>query len=184
MSAEAVRVVDAVDWLASLTAARDAGYTWFDDLGCVDEIGRSHHFRIFCALVNWDAGPLGVRFEALVPRDAPLIDSLSALFAGASWCEREAHDFFGVRFTGGDDRPILVHEPGHHPLRKDAVLGARAVIAWPGAEGADSAPGRRRMVPPGVPDPAVWGARAVDDPVPTATEVAQSAVGGRVRRRT
>ena len=179
-----VRVVDAADWLASLQEARDAGFSWFDHLGCVDEIGRTPHFRIFVSLVNWDAGAVGVRLETLVPRDEPVLASASALFGGASWCEREAHDFFGVRFTGGDDRPILVREPGHHPLRKDAVLGARAAVTWPGAEGEGSAPGRRRMAPPGVPDPAVWGARDVDAPMPGAEEIALSAVGGRVRRRT
>lgn len=171
------------DWLASLGAARDEGYTWFDHLGCVDEIGRTPEFRIFCSLLNWDAGPAGLRLETLVPRDEPVLASASGLFGGASWCEREAHDFFGVHFSGGDDRPILVHEVGHHPLRKDAVLGARVALPWPGAEEDGAAAGRRRMAPPGVPDPAVWGARDPDAATPGAEEIAASAVGGRVRRR-
>lgn len=43
-------------------------------------------------------------------------------------------------------------------------------------------PSRRPMVPPGVPDPTVWGDRDVTSPTPTADEVAASAVAGRVRR--
>ena len=39
------------------------------------------------------------------------------------------------------------------------------------------------MVPPGVPDPAVWGDRDPDAGPASPDEVAESAVGGRVRRR-
>jgi NADH-quinone oxidoreductase subunit C len=53
-----------------------------------------------------------------------------------------------------------------HPLRKDFVLAARAAKAWPGAKepgesDADGhgAPSRRKMRPPGVPDPDAWGPR-------------------------
>jgi NADH-quinone oxidoreductase subunit C len=46
------------------------------------------------------------------------------------------------------------------PLRKSFVLAARAAKAWPGAKDpADSggkAPSRRKIQPPGVPDPS-WG---------------------------
>ena len=51
------------------------------------------------------------------------------------------------------------------------MLAARTGMNWPGAKAgeADFTPGRRRLVPPGVPDPAVWGDRdeAQPSPVPT-----------------
>jgi NADH-quinone oxidoreductase subunit C len=124
-----------------------------------------------------------------------VLDSLRDLVAGAAWHEREAAEMFGLTFAGGDPRRLLLGPDFEGtPLRKDAVLGARTALAWPGAkepgESATSsagagaqAPSRRRMVPPGVPDPTVWGDRDPDAQPPSPDEVAESAVGGRVRRR-
>ena len=55
--------------------------------------------------------------------------------------------------------------------------------ALPGAKepGETVAAGRRRLVPPGVPDPDVWGEREGEPASPE--EVAASVQGGRVRRR-
>jgi NADH-quinone oxidoreductase subunit C len=164
-------------------AARDDGYTHFDWLGAVDEIGRAEEFRIICRLVT--AGLAGLRLQTSIPRERPAVDSIGRTFPGARWHEREAAEMFGIEFTGGDPRRLLL-SPAYlgHPLRKDEVLGARVTRAWPGAKepGETSAAGRRRMVPPGVPAPEVWGDRR-GEPA-GADEVARSAVGGRVRRRT
>ena len=74
------------------------------------------------------------------------------------------------------------------PLRKDEVLAARTAVGWPGAKepGESGDPGetsRRRLVPPGVPEPAVWGDREPSSTDPDPAEVAGSAAGGRTRRR-
>ncbi len=47
--------------------------------------------------------------------------TLSDIFRGAGWLEREVHDFFGIVFTGNPDlRPLLLPEDAdYHPLRKD-----------------------------------------------------------------
>jgi NADH-quinone oxidoreductase subunit C len=59
--------------------------------------------------------------RARVPRETPEIPSISAVFPGANWHEREAHDFFGIRFLGHPDlTPFLLPEDAtYHPLRKD-----------------------------------------------------------------
>ena len=178
------RRVAAADWVAAVEAAWAEGFAQFDWLGAVDEIGRGPVFRIVCRLID-PADPLhAVRLSTEVERDRPVLDTVAGVFPGASWHERETHDFFGVRFAGGDDRPLLLRaDYAGFPLRKDEVLGARAAIPWPGAKepGEAGAAGRRRMVPQGVPDPEVWGDRQ-GDPAPP-DEVAGSAAGGRVRRR-
>ncbi len=56
-----------------------------------------------------------------VPRDAPEVPSVMAVWIGADWHERETWDLLGIRFTGREGlRRILLPEdwPGH-PLRKD-----------------------------------------------------------------
>ncbi|MDY0164079.1 NADH-quinone oxidoreductase subunit C [Desulfobotulus sp.] len=47
--------------------------------------------------------------------------TISDIFHGAAWYEREIHDFFGITFTGNEDmRPLILSEldAGFHPLRK------------------------------------------------------------------
>ncbi|MEJ7721636.1 MAG: NADH-quinone oxidoreductase subunit C [Ilumatobacteraceae bacterium] len=62
------------------------------------------------------------------------VDSWSRLYAGANWHEREAHEMFGISFTGHPDLRNL-YLPGEfegHPLRKDFPLLARMIKPWPG----------------------------------------------------
>ena len=49
------------------------------------------------------------------------IDSLTALFAGADWQEREQFDLVGVRFAGHPDLRRLMMPENYtlHPLRRD-----------------------------------------------------------------
>jgi NADH-quinone oxidoreductase subunit C len=65
----------------------------------------------------------GVRavVRARIPRENPEIPTLSQVFPGANWHERETHDFFGIRFLGHPDlSPFLLPEDAdYHPLRKD-----------------------------------------------------------------
>jgi NADH-quinone oxidoreductase B subunit len=66
---------------------------------------------------------------ALPPEEHPEIESLTGLFPGADWHEREAYDFFGIRFPGHRDlRRIFLEDdfPGH-PLRKDFEDPTRVV---------------------------------------------------------
>jgi NADH-quinone oxidoreductase subunit C len=74
---------------------------------------------------------------------------------------------FGVVFDGHPDlkKLLLPDEFEGNPLRKDFVLAARAGKSWPGAkepgESDTGAPSRRKIRPPGVPDPTEWGPDAL-----------------------
>ncbi len=178
--------VSAAQWWHRVAAARNEGYDFFEWLAAVDEIGRDDAFRVVLVLRRLD-GPEQTRVLSTdLPRDAPRLASVRDLYLGAAWHEREAAEMFGIEFLGGDPRRLLLADLEGMPMRKDEVLAARSGIPWPGAkEPGESAasPSRRRMVPPGVPEPTVWGDRdAAAEPAPAA-EVAESAVGGRARRR-
>ena len=183
------------DWHDAVVAARAEGYDWFDWLGCVDEIGVSDELRVVLSLRRLDdPGRPELLLQCRVPRPEPRLASVRDVFAGAAWHEREAAEELGVEFVGGDPRPLLLDGAGTTPLRKDEVLAGRTAEPWPGAKepgegdagagttGAAS-PSRRRMVPPGVPAPEVWGDRDPAAPPPDPAEVAASVSGGRVRRR-
>lgn len=177
------RTVAAEQWRTAVAAAKNEGYDYFDWLGAVDRIGRADDFEVLIRLVDLDADR-AMLLRTAIPRETPVLDSVADLFAGAGWHERESGELFAITFAGGDQRRLLL--PDDYvgaPLRKDAVLAARAGIDWPGAKEPGGAPSRRRMVPPGVPEPEIWGDRDPDEPEPDPAEVAESAVGGRVRRR-
>ena len=182
-----VAVVPPEEWRAAAEQARADGFVFFEWLGVVDEVGRADVLRVVAVLRSLDQPASTRRLSTSVPREGGGLESLRTVFAGAAWHEREAAEMFGVTFVGGDPRRLLLGpEFEGTPLRKDQVLGARTALAWPGAkEPGESvaSPSRRRMVPPGVPDPAVWGDRDPAAPPAEPDEVAESAVGGRVRRR-
>ncbi|MDO5094351.1 MAG: NADH-quinone oxidoreductase subunit C [Propionibacteriaceae bacterium] len=165
------------DWAERVAQAKADGYDHLWNLVAVDEIGRSNHIRVLLWLRNRDGETLTL--AAMCDRDDPHLPDISDVFAGAAWLQRQAHDFFGVVFDGADNSPLLNHAGGA-PLRKDVLLPPRLETRWPGAlePGETSAsPGRRRLVPPGVPDPTVH-----NDPAATAADIATSAAGMRVRR--
>jgi NADH-quinone oxidoreductase subunit C len=190
-----VREVAAQDWHDAVLAAYAEGHDWFDWLGCVDEIGVSDELRVVLSLRRLDdPGVAELLLACRVPRLEARLRSVRDVYAGAAWHEREAAEEFGVEFVGGDRRRLLLDGAVIAPLRKDEVLAARTAEPWPGAKepgesdgGAGTAgaasPSRRRMVPPGVPAPEVWGDRDPETPPADPAEVAASVSGGRVRRR-
>jgi NADH-quinone oxidoreductase subunit C len=110
-----------------------------------------------------------LRLRTRVPRDSGRLPSLTDVWPGAGWHERETFEMFGIVFDGHPNLVPLLLPDGFegHPLRKEFVLASRVAKAWPGAKepgesdhDTDAAsPGRRRMLPPGVPAPGEWGDR-------------------------
>ncbi len=168
-----VREVDLAAWSATVEALRDEGYDYFDWFTAVDQTDAPEPgFDLVCHLLSVGE-PRSLRSVLLrtrLPEGAPA-PSLTGVFGGAAWHERETHEMFGIDFDGFDDgtglglRPLLLPDGFEGtPLRKSFVLAARASKPWPGGkepgEGHDSvrAPGRRRVRAPGVPGPE-WGPR-------------------------
>ncbi len=58
-----------------------------------------------------------------IPRDGSEYElpTISAIFLGANWHERETHDFFGIKFSAHPDlSPLLLpKDADYHPLLKD-----------------------------------------------------------------
>ncbi len=191
------------EWVAAVRAARDEGYGFFDWLSAVDETdapasdahtatgdtdGAAHAatgdtdgapgpgLEVVCHLMDVRHVGGGELRRLLLRTRVPegtALGSVTGVFAGAGWHEREVHEMFGLPVGGFDDgtgmglRPLLLPDGFKGtPLRKSFQLAARASKPWPGAkepgEGggatAKRAPSRRRLLPPGVPDPS-WGPR-------------------------
>lgn len=177
-----VRVVAPGEWVDAVAAAKAEGWDRFDWLDAVDDIGRADTVTVICQLRDDAARQL--RLRTSVPRRRGTLPSLAGVFPGAGWAEREAGEGFAVVFTGGDPRRLLLApDAPEAPLLKDHPLAARAAVPWPGSDDPEEgARARRRMVPSGVADPAVWGDRDATAGPAAPDEVATSVAGGRVRR--
>src|SRR5947207_2308232 len=69
-----------------------------------------------------------LRLKCRIAGDAPEIESVTGVWRGANWYEREVFDLFGIRFLNHPDlRRIMLPETWEgHPLRKDyPVTGSR-----------------------------------------------------------
>lgn len=74
-----------------------------------------------------------IAFRVLADREEPDVPSISSVYQGADWHERECYDFFGINFSGHPNLiPLLLDPDGEGAvLRKDENLrkDIRSLIA-------------------------------------------------------
>ena len=77
---------------------------------------------VVCRVENLETH-LGLTLKTRIARDAPC-PSLTGLYRGALWMERECHELFGIRFEGHPDlrRLLLPEDWEGYPLRKDYAV--------------------------------------------------------------
>lgn len=100
------------DYLSNLTAA--------DYLDRPDSPGRIEVVYHLYSMAK-KHGP--VTLKVRLPRENPAVASVTPLWRGAEFQEREVYDLFGVTFTGHPDlrRILMWDEFAGHPMRKDYV---------------------------------------------------------------
>jgi NADH-quinone oxidoreductase subunit C len=171
--------VPASRWVEAATALRDdprSDCGFFDWLSAYDDLDAG------LAVVThlWSiATKQSVILRTHVARDRGRLATLTTVYRGAEWHERETFEMFGISFDGHPNLVPLLLPDGFegNPLRKEFVLASRVAKAWPGAKEpgesdhdvAASGAGRRAnpdgtprakrktIQPPGVPEPGTWG---------------------------
>jgi NADH-quinone oxidoreductase subunit C len=75
-----------------------------------------------------------IRIRAQVPENDATIDTVTTLWTGADWHERECWDLMGISFNGHPDmrRILLPDDWVGHPLRKEYPL--KGSVEWSGLE--------------------------------------------------
>jgi NADH-quinone oxidoreductase subunit C len=100
-------------------------------LTAVDE--EAEGFEIVLSL--WSARRLHRIFvKTRVSREQPRLATVSDVWPGANWCERETWEQFGIEFEGHPNlvKLLLPIEFDGNPLRKDFPLMTRELKEWPG----------------------------------------------------
>jgi len=134
-------VVEPADLHAIMQALRDQhGFAFLSDVIGIDylnypteTLGRFAVVYNLCNYKTDDRFFVKTFLDPSIPTDgievdpALVLDSVTDLWPGAEWTEREVYDMFGIRFTGHPDlRRILTWEEfPAHPLRKDYPLRGR-----------------------------------------------------------
>jgi len=111
----------AADYLKELASAlRDQyGYDYLSSVTGVDYLPEGIMETVYHFYKSIGGPELVVKVQ--VPRDDPVVSSITPLYPGAEFQEREAWDLLGIRFSNHPDlRRILTWEGfAGHPLRKD-----------------------------------------------------------------
>ncbi len=119
-----VITVDPDGLLAVAEAAKEAGFEMCVDVVGVDYLHRRPRFEVVVNLLS-QSHKRRLRVRCRVANDQP-VPSLTALYPGANFYEREIYDLFGISFIGHPDmtRILMPDDWEGHPLRKDYAVGA------------------------------------------------------------
>jgi NADH-quinone oxidoreductase subunit C len=114
LSVAAAHIADVADF------ARERGYNYPTEIIGSDLIG-SEKLRVSYVLTNIPDMRRNLVLQVAVPREDPRVPTVSGVYQGADWPEREAYDLLGIIFEGHPDlrRIMLPDEWEGHPLRKD-----------------------------------------------------------------
>ena len=99
-------------------AKEELGCLYFNWLSATD--WKEQGLEVLCRVENLDTG-LAVMMKSRLGPGQTHCPSLTGLYRGADWMERECYDLLGVVFDGHPDlrRILLGQDWEGHPLRKD-----------------------------------------------------------------
>jgi len=100
------------------------------DVCGVDWPGREARFDVVYHLLS-PTQNMRVRVKVATDENTP-VPSITELYPGADWFEREAYDMYGILFSGHPDLRRLLTDYGFdgHPLRKDFPLTGHVELRY------------------------------------------------------
>jgi NADH-quinone oxidoreductase subunit C len=101
----------------------ELGFSMLEDLTAVDYLDRpevANRFRVVYHFLCPERREL-VRVKVPAGGSDPEVPSVSAIYPGADWLEREVYDMFGIRFTDHPDlrRILMPSDWEGFPCRRD-----------------------------------------------------------------
>ena len=112
-------IVDVVQFLRD---DADFRFVSFIDVSGADYPAREDRFDVVYHLLS-PTKNLRIRVKVRTDEDTP-VPSVTSVFPGANWYEREVYDLYGVLFSGHPELRRILTDYGFegHPLRKDFPL--------------------------------------------------------------
>jgi NADH-quinone oxidoreductase subunit C len=113
-------------WGEFAAAVKEAGFELCSDVTAVDWMRqREERFEVVANVTSMNHG-LRLRMITTVGREDPTIESITPLWPGAGFAEREVYDMFGISFENHPDltRILMPDDWVGHPLRKDFGVGS------------------------------------------------------------
>jgi NADH-quinone oxidoreductase subunit C len=95
-------------------------FNFLSDITCVDWYPAEPRFEVVYHLLSISKQER-LRLKVRLDSSSPVVESVTAVWPGANYFEREVFDLFGVRFTGHPylRRLLMPEDLEGHPLRKD-----------------------------------------------------------------
>jgi len=117
---ELTLVIAADQIRAACRTLQTAGYNFLEDVTCVDWYPAEPRFQVTYSILSMGLKQR-IRINARVSSDDPRIDSITSIWPGANFYEREVFDLFGIHFAGHPrlTRIMMPDNWNGHPLRKD-----------------------------------------------------------------
>ncbi len=108
------------DQLLEAVTILDKAEFFIESITGVDWI-KEDQLEVIYDFSRYDFELCRVVIRTRVARKSPEVASITGIYAGANWHERETHEFFGINFTGHPHLvPLLLPEDADfHPLLKD-----------------------------------------------------------------
>jgi NADH-quinone oxidoreductase subunit C len=105
---------------ALLRDDKEFPFNYLSDVTCVDWYPSEPRFEVIYHLLSIPKKER-VRLKVRLDGASPVVESITSVWPGANYFEREVFDLFGIRFTGHPYlRRILMPEDWEgYPLRKD-----------------------------------------------------------------
>jgi NADH-quinone oxidoreductase subunit C len=107
-------------------------YNYLSDISSVDyypDYDRPGRFGVSYHLLSM-LYKRRIRVKVYLPEENPAVDTVTPVWPGANWLEREIHDLMGIDFTGHPDkrRLMMPEDWMGYPLRRDYPLGYETVM--------------------------------------------------------
>jgi NADH-quinone oxidoreductase subunit C len=97
--------------------------TYFDMLSCITGIDNGIEAKTMEVAYNLYSIPFDfhLMLKTTLPRENPVIESVSSIWKTADWLEREVFDMYGIHFNNHPDlrRILMPADWEGYPLRKD-----------------------------------------------------------------
>lgn len=109
-----------------LSDLQNRGYVHLADLTAYDETAKAARFHVVYELISFKEKKR-CSVVAVLKNEKPTVVTVTDLWKGANWLEREVYDMYGISFEGHPDLRRILLPPSFvgFPLRKDFIVDYR-----------------------------------------------------------